>query len=133
MGTISTDKKKIILYYNSETPLGKQAYGFVQASSKKVLAVDISKTKITGTQWLEISENLHTILSKLVNQEHPDFKNNYGSGISLDKEDWIKVLQNKPKTLRCPILVNGKEFHLIETPSQITKHLESEENKKTLK
>lgn len=128
MGTIATDKRKIILYYNSETSLGKQAYGFVQASNKKILAVDIYKTKVTGMQWLEISENLNTILSKLVNQEHPDFKNTYGSGISLDKEDWIKVLQNQPETMRCPILVNGKDFYLIETPSEIAKHLESEEN-----
>lgn len=124
MGTIATDKRQLILYYHSETSLGKQAYAFAHASDKNILAIDISTTKITGTQWLEISENLNTILSKLVNQEHPDFKKYYKSGISLDKEDWIKVLQKHPDTLRCPILVDGKKFHLVETPSEISKYLE---------
>jgi arsenate reductase-like glutaredoxin family protein len=125
MGTIATDKREIILYYHSETSLGKQAYGFVQASNKKILAIDLDKTKVTGMQWLEISENLNTILSKLVNQEHPEFKTHYDSGISLDKEDWIKVLQNHPETLRCPILINGDNYYLIETPSEISKILEN--------
>ncbi|MCX7550092.1 arsenate reductase family protein [Xanthomarina sp. F2636L] len=127
MGTIATDKRKIILYYHSENSLGKQAYGYLQASKKKILAIDISKTKVTGMQWLEISENLHTILSKLVNQDHPNFKDHYDSGITLDKEDWIKVLQNHPETLRCPILIDGNNYHLIETPSEISKHLEKED------
>ena len=127
MGSIATDKRQIILYYNSETSLGKQTYAYVQTSNKKILAVDISKTKITGMEWLEISERLNTILSKLVNQEHPDFTKNYTTGISLNKEDWIKVLQNHPETLRCPILANGKVFSLIETPSEVAELLESEE------
>ncbi|MEO8934193.1 MAG: ArsC/Spx/MgsR family protein [Xanthomarina sp.] len=130
MGSIATNKREVILYYNSETSLGKQAYGYVQASNKKILAIDISKTKITGMEWLEISEKLHIKLSKLINQEHHDFKKNYTTGISLNKEDWIKVLQKHPETLRCPILVNGKVFSLIETPSEIAKHLETEENPK---
>ncbi|WP_370098604.1 arsenate reductase family protein [Xanthomarina gelatinilytica] len=127
MGTIATDKKKLILYYHPETSIGKQAYAFALASNKKILAIDISKTKITGTQWLEISENLNTILSKLVNLEHPEFTNNYDSGLSLDKDDWIKVLQKHPETLRCPILVDGKNYHLIETPSKVSKLIEKEE------
>jgi arsenate reductase-like glutaredoxin family protein len=63
----------------------------------------------------------------LVNQEHPEFTNNYDSGLSLDKDDWIKVLQKHPETLRCPILVDGKNYHLIETPSKVSKLIEKEE------
>ncbi|GGG58414.1 arsenate reductase family protein [Bizionia arctica] len=126
MGTIATNQNQVILYYHSETSLGKQAYGFLQATNKKILAIDISKTKVTGMQWLEISENLNTILSKLVNQEHPNFKANFDSGINLDKEDWIKVIQNYPETLRCPILIDGDKYYLIEIPSEISKLLEKE-------
>lgn len=133
MGSIATNKREIILYYNSETSLGKQAYGFVQTSTKKILAIDISKTKLTGMEWLEIAEQLHTTISNLVNQDHPDFKHNYGDpGISLDEEDWIKVLQKHPETLRYPILVNGTVFSFVETPSDISKSLENEETSKYL-
>lgn len=127
MGTIATNKKKLTFYYHPESSIGKQAYVFALASNKKNLAINISKTKITGTQWLEISENLNIILSKLVNQEHPEFTKNYDSGLSLDKNNWIKVLQNHPETLRCPILVDGKNYHLIETPYKVINLFENVE------
>lgn len=53
MGTIATNKKKLTFYYHPESSIGKQAYVFALASNKKNLAINISKTKITGTQWLE--------------------------------------------------------------------------------
>ncbi|SFN74241.1 Arsenate reductase, glutaredoxin family [Bizionia echini] len=128
MGTIATDNGKVILYYNSENSLGQQAYAYVNASDRGILAIDISKTKVTGTQWAEIAANLNTNLSGLVNQEHPDFKNNYKTeDASLSNDDWIKVLQNHPSSLRCPILIDGKTFHFIETPSEISKYFDKEE------
>ncbi|TYB77099.1 arsenate reductase family protein [Bizionia myxarmorum] len=128
MGTIATDNGKVILYYNSEDSLGKQAYGFVNASNRGILAIDISKTKVTGTQWADIATHLNIPISGLVNQEHPDFSNKYNTeNASLSADDWIKVLQNEPNTLRCPILVDGKKFHFIETPSEISKFFDKEE------
>ncbi|EGV44358.1 hypothetical protein BZARG_741 [Bizionia argentinensis JUB59] len=127
MGTIATDNEKVILYYNSENTIGKQAYAYVSTSNRDVLAIDTSKTKVTGMQWLEIASRLKTSLSGLVNQEHPDFQNNYKTeNASLSEEDWIKVLQNHPNSLRCPILVDGKNFHFIETPSEISKYFDKE-------
>lgn len=55
MGIISSDKNQIKLIYNSNESLGKKTYGYFKASEKKVLAIDTSKTSITGTQWLEIA------------------------------------------------------------------------------
>ncbi|MGY0392836.1 arsenate reductase family protein [Bizionia sp. KMM 8389] len=127
MGTIATEKEKVILYYNSENSLGKQAYSYVNTSNRDVLAIDISKTKVTGTQWIEISEKLEKPLSNLINTEHPDFQKNYDTdNASLSEDDWIKILQNHPTSLRCPILVNGETFHLIETPSEISKYFDKE-------
>lgn len=128
MGTIATDNGKVILYYNSADSLGKQAYAYVNSTNRGILAIDISKTKVTGTQWAEIATKLQTTISGLVNQEHPDFKNTYKTeNASLSEDDWIKVLQNHPSSLRCPILVDGKNFHFIETPSEISKYFDKEE------
>ncbi|WP_231931321.1 MULTISPECIES: arsenate reductase family protein [Bizionia] len=128
MGTIATNNRKVILYYNSETSLGQQAYAYVNTTNRGILAIDISKTKVTGTQWAEIATNLNTTLGGLVNQEHPDFKNSYNTDkASLSEDDWIKILQNHPSSLRCPILVDGKNFHFIETPSEISKYFDKEE------
>ena len=71
MGVISKNKRKATLYYNSASSIGKQCYGYVQASKKKVLGIDISKTKVTGTQWVELAENLNLKVKDLIGMKNP--------------------------------------------------------------
>jgi|SRR5690554_5049197 len=124
MGVISTNDRKIILYYHSGTSLGKQTLGYVMASKRKLLSIDISKTKVTGTQWAEIADNLHIKISDLINREHPDFVEIYGSEpIDLDQHDWMKVLEKNPQVLTYPIVINGNEYLQIRNPSDFTKYL----------
>src|SRR5690606_9845435 len=124
MGVISKDDKKITLYYHSGTSLGKQTLGYVEASKRKLLPVDISKTKVTGTQWAEIADNLNLEVSDLIDKEHPDFVKNYGSGpIDLDQHDWMKVLEKNPEVLTYPVVINGNEYLQIKNPSDFTKYL----------
>ncbi len=124
MGTFATNKRENILIYNSQTSLGKQTIGFVEASDNKVLEIDISKTKVTGTQWAEIADGLNMHISDLVEKEHPDFVKNYGKGpVELDDEDWIKVLENHPEVVTYPIVIRGGKFLQIKTPSDFARHL----------
>ena len=51
MGVISTDENEIKLFFNSDSSIGKQIQAYVSASERKILTIDISKTKVTGTQW----------------------------------------------------------------------------------
>lgn len=125
MGTISTNKNMITLYYNSQTALGKQTYPYVKAADKKVLAIDISKTKVTGTQWATIAENLKVSIGDLINNEHPDFTKNYETSAHFDSEDWIKVLNANPDTLKCPIIIVGESYYLLKTPSDFVKYMGS--------
>jgi arsenate reductase-like glutaredoxin family protein len=125
MGIISKHKNRIKLYYSSNSSLGKQTLAYVTQSKKEILAIDLSKTKLTGTQWIEIAEALDTPLSSLVNQNHPDFTQNYTEkGIHLSSEDWIKVFHKNPEVLKGAILMVNNSFYLLETPTDFLKHLE---------
>ncbi|TYB77499.1 hypothetical protein ES677_00120 [Bizionia gelidisalsuginis] len=126
MGTISTNKNMITLFYNSQTALGKQTLPYVTAADKKVHAIDISKTKVTGTQWATIADNLNLSIGDLINNDHPDFTKNYDKTSSFDSEDWIKVLNNNPDTLKCPIIIVDKTYSLLKSPSDFLKHIESD-------
>ncbi|WP_235817866.1 arsenate reductase family protein [Formosa haliotis] len=124
MGVLAEDEKQMTLIYNSETSIGKQTLAYAEASDKKLLSIDISKTKITGTQWAEIASHLGTTIPSLVDEEHPNFVKNYGDDyVNLSEEDWIKVLQNQPEVLTGCIVINGKESVLITNPSDIVKYL----------
>lgn len=73
MGVIATNNREINLYYNAETNKGMQTLAYLESSEKKVLGIDLSKTKVTGTQWTELAERLGKPIKELINTKHPDF------------------------------------------------------------
>ncbi|MCK0144904.1 hypothetical protein MWU78_04495 [Arenibacter sp. F26102] len=119
MGIISKDTRKITLYYHSATSLGKQTYAYVISSKKHVLAIDIAKTVVTGTQWVELADGLGMEIADLVNKDHSDFKTKFGKGnLKLGEDDWLKILKNNSELLICPIVIIGGKFIPIKTPSR---------------
>ncbi|SMC36622.1 arsenate reductase family protein [Cellulophaga tyrosinoxydans] len=125
MGVISTNKNKITLYYNSENSIGQQCYAYVQSSDKKVLGIDVSKTKVTGTQWSEIAEKVGIPIIDLINVEHPDFINEFGkSKVDLEPQDWLKIIDKNPKLFHYPIVIHGEAFHQLKSGSDFKKYLE---------
>ncbi|WP_233098738.1 arsenate reductase family protein [Aureibaculum flavum] len=124
---ISKDNRQIKLYYNSETSIGRQILPFVEASEKKVLTIDISTTKVTGTQWLEIADHLKMSISELVNVNHPDFVKNYGNkAMNLNEHDWLKLIETHPIIINYPIVIHGNNFMQIKSPSDLAKYLDKE-------
>ena len=119
MGVIATNTNKNTFYYNSNSNVDKQTLAYIQDSVKKTLTLDISKTKVSDTQWIEIAAKLNIAVAELINKEHPDFTKNYDNKAVLTDEDWIKVIQNNPEVLANSILVIEDKFYKIETPSQV--------------
>lgn len=56
MGAIAKDDQQLTIYYNSESSIGKQTHAYITASSKKIKAINISKGKLTGTQWAALAD-----------------------------------------------------------------------------
>lgn len=127
MGVIAKNENQITLYYNSETSLGKQTYAYVESAEKDILAVDISKTKVTGTQWAELADNLNIPIKNLVDQDHPNFVEVYGKDkVDLDENDWFSVLEKTPSVLTCAIVVDAKKTIPIKSPSDFVKYIEDD-------
>ncbi len=124
MGVISTDKNEIKLYYHSENSLGKQTLAYVEASEKKLLAIDISQTKVTGTQWLELAKNLGIRVDELINKQHPDFSQHYDENADLAVEDWLKILDKMPNVLTYPIAIIGNKYVQLKSPADFVKFIE---------
>lgn len=124
MGVISTDKNEIKLYFHSGNSIGKQIKAYVSASEKKLLAIDISKTKVTGTQWAELAKGLGLPISGLINQDHPDFIKNYGDHPEMDDDGWLKILDKKPEVLTTPIAIIGERVVQLHSRSDFVKYME---------
>ena len=127
MGVISTNNRKITIYYHSENSIGKQAYAYVKSSDKKLHAVDVSKTKVTGTQWAELASKLGKSISDLINKEHPGFTETYGEDPAImEQHDWLKILQNEPQLLKYPIVIDGENYIQIKTAAEFKQYIDAD-------
>ncbi|MCK8482047.1 arsenate reductase family protein [Psychroserpens algicola] len=114
----------IKIYYSSESSVGKQTYAYLNASFKDLLAIDVTKTNVTGTQWKELAQQLNIKIGDLVDHEHPTFTKNYDKDASLIEDDWIKLLNKTPEILNYPIVILGDAYIQIKNPSDIEKKLD---------
>tara|TARA_R110002051_G_scaffold56554_1_gene105203 strand:+ start:6679 stop:7074 length:396 start_codon:yes stop_codon:yes gene_type:complete len=126
MGVIAKNDRKIIFYYHSESSLAKQTLAYITSSENNILSIDISKTKVTGTQWAEIANGLKINISDLIDTNHPDFINIYGKEpIEMEEHDWLKILEKKPNVLTYPIIIKGNRYIQLKSPSNFLKHIKS--------
>lgn len=116
--SMNTDEKQITLLYRESSFEDKKVLAMARDNNIPVLEVDIEKDHPTGTQLLEIADEMKLEISDLVRKEHPDFQEHY-SADNLDSEDWIKIIRHNPKLLKTPIAMRGKNVMLIKTPTDI--------------
>ena len=120
MGVIAQNDRQLNFYYSDDSSIAKQTLGFLEASGKEIQMININETKLTGTQWAELSKGLHTTIDGLINKEHPSAADIIGDA-DFDEHDWIDVLNNCPQVFEYPIAMNGNKFMQIQTPSDILK------------
>ncbi len=120
MGEIATSKRQITLFYNPNSVRAKKTIAFAKSYGLPIREVDILKTKLTGTQLVELAEKLFLRVSDLVNQEHPSY-NQITEPHEFSTDDWIKTIQHYPQILKQPIALKGDRSVLVETPTDILK------------
>ncbi len=121
MGVISKNKNQLNLYYYPEHKLAKEALAYAESSDAKLNAIDISKTKVTGTQWVELAEMLGVKVTEFLEKDHPTFKEKFDKNAEVGTEDAIKILQNNPELLVFPIATRGEKAICVKMMTDILK------------
>mgnify|MGYP003635436511 CR=1 FL=1 len=117
MGGIARDDRQLTLIYSSNTRVGKHTLSYLQGIDEKIEAIDISKVKVTGTQWVELAKAMGKEVGDLVDKRKMEDKDTNTSEFGTD--DWIKILQNNNEVLTQPIAINGKRTEQIENPPDV--------------
>tara|TARA_R110002124_G_scaffold138576_6_gene302123 strand:- start:52601 stop:53059 length:459 start_codon:yes stop_codon:yes gene_type:complete len=115
MGVIARDEKELKLIYSSNTRVGTHALSYLQAIEEKLLAIDISKTKVADTQWVELAEDLGVKVGDLIDKRKME-------GIDTSQfssNDWLKVLQKNDEVLSHPIAINGNKTKQIQNATDV--------------
>lgn len=120
MGEIATSQRQITIFYSSQSIRAKKTLAYAKAEGLPILEIDILKTRLTGTQIVELADRLRIDVKDLVNQEHPAYKKHFGYH-DFSTEDWIKMIQHNPEIMKQPIALRGDITILVETPTDIIK------------
>ena len=118
MGEIATSNRQITLFYSSKSIRAKQTLAYAMAEGLPIQEVDILKTKLTGTQIVELADRLNMEVADLINQEHSTYISNFEHH-NFSTNDWIKMIQHHPEIMKQPIALRGDTTILVETPTDI--------------
>ncbi|QLE02602.1 hypothetical protein HX109_13930 [Galbibacter sp. BG1] len=121
MSILATDDKQITLIFDPSTKLGRECQAYAVSSEAKVLAIDLTKTKVADTEWVEIADRLGKTVPELIAKDHPAFTNQFGEDVELDSTDALKVLNKNPETLVYPIAIRGDKAVMAHTFSDVLK------------
>jgi len=109
MISLATSSRQIVLFYNSKEKRHRECLAYAESAEAEVLPIDISKTRVTGTQWAEVADFMGVKVTELTDTSHPDFTAAYAEDTEPTADGIIKLLQNNPETLTDPIAVCGKK------------------------
>lgn len=100
MGEIVISDRLITLIYNAKSVREKQALAYAKAARNAIREINISKTKLAGTQ---IADKLKIKIQDLANQDHPAYIKKFKQH-DFSENDWIKVIQHLPEIMKQPLL-----------------------------
>ncbi len=122
MSQIAKDKRQFTLIYSSNTRVGTHTLSYLTPLEDKLLAIDISKTKVANTQWVEIATSLNCKVGDLVDKRILDMEESSTSEFSTD--DWLKIINNNDEVLTQPIAINGSKMMQVTNPSKVMRFFE---------
>lgn len=122
MGIIARNEDQLTLIFSSNTRVGKHTLSYLTGIDKKYLAIDIAKTKIGDTAWVEIADALNLKVGDLIDKRDLDIDLDSTRNFSTD--DWLKIIQNNDFVISKPIVIKGNRTKQIDNPPEIMEFFE---------
>lgn len=117
MGMIARNDKQLTLLYSSSTRVGRHTLSYLTGIDKPYLAIDLVKTKLPGSQWVEIAEEMNVKVGDLVDKRQLGLDESETN--HFNTEDWIKIIRNNDNAISRPIVILGKITKQIANPPEI--------------
>ena len=122
MGIIARNENQLTLIYSSNTRTGRKTLGYLTAIDGKYLAIDLDKTKVGDTMWVEIADALGVKVGDLVDKKELEIDSTTTKDFGTN--DWLKIIQNNDSVISKPIAIKGQRTMQIQSPSEILEFFE---------
>ncbi len=122
MGIMARDENQLTLIYSSNTRVGTHTLSYLTGIDKPYLAIDLAKTKVADTVWVELAEALGVKVGDLVDTRELDIDS--ASTEDFGTHDWIKIIQMNDFVISRPIAIQGNRTKQIDNPTEILEFFE---------
>lgn len=122
MGIIARDEHQLTLIYSSNTRVGRHTLSYLTAINGKYLDIDLAKSKIGDTAWVELAAALGVKVGDLVDKRELDIDSKTTDDFNTN--DWLKIIQNNDCVISRPIAIKGNRTMLINNPPEIMEFFE---------
>lgn len=124
---ISKANNQINLYYHPDHRLAKKkCIAIANANKATVLAIDISKIRVSQTDWSEIARLLDVSVLDLVDLEHESITSKFGQTPDIDEFSALKIIQKNPEVIKHPIALREERVVIANTARDILKLQDSD-------
>jgi len=96
---------QINLYYNPQTETGKKCLAIANANKSIVNPIDITKTRVSQTDWSQMAEMLNNTVQDLIDETSDFVKEKTNGDLDLDDFAALKIIQNNPEVVKKPIAI----------------------------
>lgn len=107
---ISKSSRQVNLYYHPDYELSKKCLAIAQANEAIIFPIDISKTKVSQTDWSEMARKLNLSVVDLIDLKHDYIISKFGKQPDIDEFDALKIIENHPEVVDKPIAIRGDKI-----------------------
>lgn len=119
---MARNEKQLTLIYSSNTRVGVHTLSYLAGIDEQYLAIDLAKTKVADTVWVEIATALGVKVGDLVDKRELDIDSKTTEDFGTN--DWLKIIQNNDSAISRPIAIKGKRTMQIDNPTEILEFFE---------
>ncbi len=121
MGVISRDKNQINCIYANDSDFGKQLEGYLEASGKEILMINLNKTMLTPTQWQDLATDLNVGIEQFLELSKVE---NVDKISTFSANDYVTILENNPKIFKGAIVMNGDKTAHITSVTEVLEYFD---------
>ncbi|MBF8150653.1 hypothetical protein ITJ86_12140 [Winogradskyella sp. F6397] len=121
MGVISRDKNQINCIYANDSDFGKQLEGYLEASGKEILMINLNKTMLTPTQWQDLATDLNVGIEQFLELSKVE---NVDKTSTFSANDYVTILENNPEIFKGAIVMNGDKTAHITSVTEVLEYFD---------
>lgn len=109
---------EVILLLSGNRRLNKQTMAHSKAMQLSVNIQEQSEISVSATLYGLILENSEMEPEEFLDDSHPMYREEV-VGKELSKDEWVRILTQRPTMLRAPVAIKGEEIAFCDSPARI--------------